>query len=532
MANKKKTLQFFVLAQCSVMGLFLFILAMSIFRLDDVRKILSEVATTSIPTLSQATEITREVQHLISLTARLTASENQSSRRIVKAALDDSLNRLRAPIIHDEFSDKYLMTQLSVLVQEIDELNALVTQRIDVEKEVSVEREALFDYLNSIFEGNDEQFVDLQHSKMLVSLILQIAQINQQFQLHELRLLEGNIENSIAQLRATSNNSASSQALVSSLEEAVLDEWGMIDKQANVMRIRGRSRGRGSFVEYLAEEVASNIEYRTASITQATYEHADNANRSVTKQISLSLALSLIVMLICCAVIFYIYKRIILRLIALTNLVENDSEAVKSLDGDDEIARLAKSFSIYVERVKSQEAELINLSLSDALTNIPNRRAFELEIEKSRAMAKRHKWPLTVLMIDVDHFKAYNDHYGHTQGDACLKKVAKGLNKAIARNTDFCARYGGEEFVAIMPNTDQRGAGIKAEEAREIIEQLHIAHAKSNVSDYITVSIGAATFYFDEQHDWQPDTLLNLADNALYQAKNAGRNRCVFMRQP
>ncbi|MCB4437760.1 GGDEF domain-containing protein [Alteromonas sp. McT4-15] len=509
MANKKKTLQFFVLAQCSVMGLFLFILAMSIFRLDDVRKILSDVATTSIPTLSQATEITREVQHLISLTARLTASENQSSRRIVKAALDDSLNRLRAPIIHDEFSDKYLMTQLSVLVQEIDELNALVTQRIDVEKEVSVEREALFDYLNSIFEGNDEQFVDLQHSKMLVSLILQIAQINQQFQLHELRLLEGNIENSIAQLRATSNNSASSQALVSSLEEAVLDEWGMIDKQANVMRIRGRSRGRGSFVEHLAEEVASNIEYRTASITQATYEHADNANRSVTKQISLSLALSLIVMLICCAIIFYIYKRIILRLIALTNLVENDSEAVKS-----------------------QEAELINLSLSDALTNIPNRRAFELEIEKSRAMAKRHKWPLTVLMIDVDHFKAYNDHYGHTQGDACLKKVAKGLNKAIARNTDFCARYGGEEFVAIMPNTDQRGAGIKAEEAREIIEQLHIAHAKSNVSDYITVSIGAATFYFDEQNDWQPDTLLNLADNALYQAKNAGRNRCVFIRQP
>lgn len=83
-----------------------------------------------------------------------------------------------------------------------------------------------------------------------------------------------------------------------------------------------------------------------------------------------------------------------------------------------------------------------------------------------------------------------------------------------------------------MPNTDQRGAGIKAEEAREIIEQLHIAHAKSNVSDYITVSIGAATFYFDEQNDWQPDTLLNLADNALYQAKNAGRNRCVFIRQP
>jgi diguanylate cyclase (GGDEF)-like protein len=532
MENKKKTLHIFIIAQCTVMGLFLLILTLSILRLDEVKRVLVDVIKDSIPTLSQATAITREVQHLISLTARLTSAENQSSRRIIKSDLDSTLGRLRAPTLHDEHSDKYLMTQLRVLVQEIEELNALVRQRIEVEREVSVERDALFEYLNKIFEGKDERFIDLQSSKVLVSLILEIAQINQQVQLHELRLLKGNIEQSIAQLRATSNTDASGQALISSLEEAVLDEWGMIDKQANVMRIRGRSRGRGSFVEHLAEEVATNIEYRANTVTQSTSEHANRASSRVKEQIGLSLALSTVVVLICCGIIFYIYKRIILRLIALTNLVEKASDEVATFEGSDEISRLARSFALYFERVKSQESELIRLSLSDALTNIPNRRAFELEIEKSMAMAKRHMWPLTVLLLDVDHFKAYNDHYGHTQGDLCLKTVAKALNKTIVRNTDFCARYGGEEFVAILPNTDEHGAKVKAQEVREAVENLEIEHVKSGVSKSVTVSIGVATFYFDENSTWQSTTVLNLADKALYDAKTAGRNRCVFIRQP
>lgn len=532
MQSKKKTLYLFIFAQCSVMGLFLLILTLSVVRLDEVKRVLVDVTTSSIPTLSQATAVTREVQHLISLTARLTSAENQSSRRITKADLDKTLERLRAPTLHDQHSDKYLMTQMRVLMQEIEELNALVRQRIDVEREVSVERDALFEYLNTIVEGNDMRFLDLQSSQVLVSLILEIAQINQQYQLHELRLLEGNIEQSIAELRATTNTNEEEQALISSIEEAVLDEWGMINKQANVMRIRGRSRGRGSFVEHLAEEVATNIEYRANAVTQSTSKHANIASSRVKEQIGLSLALSSIVVLICCGIIFYIYKRIILRLIALTNLVEKASDEVSTFEGSDEISRLARSFALYFERVKSQESELIRLSLSDALTNIPNRRSFELEIEKNMAMAKRNMWPLTVLLLDVDHFKAYNDHYGHTQGDVCLKKVAKELNQTIVRNTDFCARYGGEEFVAILPNTDEHGAKVKAQEVRKAVGNLNIEHVKSDVSKHVTVSIGVATFYFDEHSTWQSTTVLNLADKALYDAKTTGRNRCVFERQP
>ena len=225
-------------------------------------------------------------------------------------------------------------------------------------------------------------------------------------------------------------------------------------------------------------------------------------------------------------------KRIILRLIALTNLVEKNSEEVASFEGSDEISRLAKTFALYFERVKSQETELIRLSLSDPLTNIPNRRAFKMEMEKAIAMSKRYDWPLTVVILDVDSFKLYNDNYGHPKGDECLKAVAIGLNEVITRNTDFCARYGGEEFVAILPNTDEKGAKVKAEEIRDAIESLGIEHSKSTVSPVITASLGVATVNFVNHHNWTLTSILNTADRALYDAKTGGRNRCVFSSLP
>jgi len=144
------------------------------------------------------------------------------------------------------------------------------------------------------------------------------------------------------------------------------------------------------------------------------------------------------------------------------------------------------------------------------------------------AMAKRHQWPLTIMLIDVDFFKAYNDHYGHTQGDLCLKAVASCLNDTITRNTDFCARFGGEEFVAILPNTDEKGAQVKAQAVREAVEQLQIKHEKSVVSAHVTVSLGVATNYSTTDANWGVKTVLDTADKALYNAKVSGRNRCVF----
>lgn len=528
MRYNKATLQIFIIAQGSIIGLMLLILVLSFARLNDVRSVLATVTGDAVPALTQATAITREVQYLISLTARLTSSENQSVRRIVKTEVDATLTRLQSPSLINQESERYLSTQLNVLAQEIDELNGLVRTRISVEQEARAEREALFLFLNRLVDKSSNDYLSENRTDVLVSLILQIAQINQQHQLHELRLLETQIENAISQFRGLSAN-VRHKEIVNSLSFSVLGDEGMVDKQANILRIRGRSRGRGNFVANLAEEVASNIEYKAATITAQTASQGQQASDGLTKQIAQSLVLSGVVALICCIIILYIYKRLILRLIQLTKLVEQGSDEVANFEGGDEIARLAKSFASYFKRVKTQEDELIRLSLSDALTQIPNRRAFELEIEKSMALAKRHSWPITLILLDVDSFKGYNDHYGHTQGDICLKAVAGGLKQSITRDTDFCARYGGEEFVVVLPCTDESGASIKAEEIRKSIVSLELEHKKSTVSPFVTMSLGVATFYFSNINEWSLTTMLNEADAALYEAKASGRNCCKFI---
>lgn len=443
MQQKKKTLYLFILAQCTVMGLFLLILVLSISRLNDVKHVLNNVTSSSIPTLTHASFITREVQRLVSLTTRLTGAKNHSSRRIVKNLLDETIVRLNATELASGKTEDYLLTQLSVLAEEIEELEALVSQRIDIEDEITAERKALFDYLDGIFVESANSWLSLHSAQTLMPLILQIAQINQQHQLHELRKLEDTIDKSITHLKESTGNQQEMSAVADYLTQRLMGAQGMVEKQAKVMRVQGRLRGRGSFVEHLAEDVAANIEFSAATVTKNTSYHATSASKRVSKQISWLLILATVAMTICCAIIFYIYKRIIKRLVALTTLVENASDEVATFEGNDEISRLAKTFALYFQRVQSQEAELIQLSLSDPLTGIPNRRAFSIEVGKNIAIAKRYNWPLSLLLIDVDYFKAYNDTYGHTQGDSCLKSVAATLNGVMTRSTDFCARYGG-----------------------------------------------------------------------------------------
>lgn len=175
-------------------------------------------------------------------------------------------------------------------------------------------------------------------------------------------------------------------------------------------------------------------------------------------------------------------------------------------------------------RLKQQADLLESLSLLDALTNIPNRRRFDEALALELKRAVRDATPLSLLMIDIDHFKQYNDHYGHGEGDMCLQTVATELSKSVVRPADLVARYGGEEFVVILPETDQASALQIAERLRERIEQLGLPHAYSETGAVVTISVGAAT-QADIPENFLPQTLSDAADKALYMAKESGRNR-------
>lgn len=161
----------------------------------------------------------------------------------------------------------------------------------------------------------------------------------------------------------------------------------------------------------------------------------------------------------------------------------------------------------------------------DSLTGLANRGAFDLSLQREWRRAQRHSQPLSLVMLDVDCFKLYNDTYGHPQGDACLKSVAATLTSGSQRSGDLVARYGGEEFVLILPATSAQGATVVANRIRQGVEALDIPHARSQVNGHVTVSVGTSTI--TPQPCTSAETLVGTADEALYQAKHQGRNRVV-----
>lgn len=184
--------------------------------------------------------------------------------------------------------------------------------------------------------------------------------------------------------------------------------------------------------------------------------------------------------------------------------------------------------SMAVEREKQlreKTQELESQSYTDGLTGIANRRNFDSYLEDEFRRAKRSVTPLSLIMLDVDYFKNYNDNYGHQKGDQTLIQVASALSSVINRSGDLLARYGGEEFAAILSNTHAEGAYRMAEEMRSIVEAQAIEHGYSKVAKCITISLGVATLI--PTLDSSPSRLIDAADRALYQAKASGRNCTV-----
>lgn len=175
------------------------------------------------------------------------------------------------------------------------------------------------------------------------------------------------------------------------------------------------------------------------------------------------------------------------------------------------------------------EEELKRLCYKDGLTGIANRRHFEEVLEREWRRAARNRKPLSLLMCDIDFFKAYNDTYGHQSGDECLKQVAGALNGMVNRPGDLVSRYGGEEFAVILPETDAEGAAFVAETLRAGIEALKIPNINSGLGRYLTVSLGVASLV--PSPDSSSDELIAAADHALYQAKVEGRNRVKIFRK-
>jgi diguanylate cyclase (GGDEF)-like protein len=189
------------------------------------------------------------------------------------------------------------------------------------------------------------------------------------------------------------------------------------------------------------------------------------------------------------------------------------------------IAQMRYSLLVLTRKLDEANRELIRLSAVDGLTGIANRRRFDESLAREWKRAARSRGELSVLAVDVDFFKQFNDGYGHQVGDECLKAVARALEAQLRRPTDLVARYGGEEFFVVLPETGAGGARQVAEGLRQAVEALAITHGFSTVAPWVTISVGVASGRAEPGQDSGFVALLKAADGALYEAKRQGRNR-------
>ena len=204
------------------------------------------------------------------------------------------------------------------------------------------------------------------------------------------------------------------------------------------------------------------------------------------------------------------------------HVIRNSQGEVESLVG----------FMFDISERKKTEENLITLqkkleefSFKDSLTGLANRRMFDSIMEVEWVNARRNNQPLSLIMLDIDYFKQYNDEYGHIQGDECLKRVGRVLSFSASRARDFFARFGGEEFVLVLPETDELSAKKIAERCRKLIFKEQIPHEKSQISHVLTISLGVGTI--TPSHKDEAISFIEMVDKRLYQAKQKGRN-CII----
>lgn len=531
-SNSRQTIKLFTYAQFGIVALFTVVVLFSTIRLTELGNILANLTNSTIPKISYAASLNTQIQSLATLTSILARSQNNPAQQLARQSVDNSLNRINEAMLTGTTDSQYLLTQLATVTKEINELDALVKQRIIFQRLLNVKTDAVNTKIKQLLANTRLRDNSSEVENMLVESLLLSVEISQQKRLHEIRQIERVLSSLTVNLKKKIiERKLDNTIQIAPLERLLFGNEGLINLKVQSLRIDGRTRGRDNFVRNLIADVASNLQYQAYVVNKESMQEASKVNELAAQYSKLTIIAGIFAVILTLGVIYYLHQRIVLRLVALSSQVSIASKtpgAVIDIKGNDEIAKLADTFSLYLERVKEQESALLNMTLTDPLTGIPNRRAFERKLSETIELAIRNKWTVTVILIDVDFFKLYNDHYGHAGGDACLRLVANELNKTILRQSDFCGRFGGEEFICILPNTGADAAKIIAEKLRYAIEELKIPHVKSTINDYVTISLGTSTLSFNHNSDLTKEILILEADKALYQAKAQGRNRSCF----
>jgi len=526
-------------ALLSLLVIFIVVNSIVINRFIDFQSILSQLTSTALPEVNLSRMTYSKANNLTYLTERLVQSETQAFRRIAYQDIEKTVEEIKELGL-DKNNDEYLKTQLQVISQEFESLNLLIEKRIQIQS-IMVSQEQKMYQLNDMLLGltndnghnHENQYAVFSWALNFSEAVSASGKALAMNQLNQVRLQHNLIEQKLEAMIIESKNITlpegfNANNLTVQLQNILISDTGLIPTRIKELRSIGQSTGRGNFVLNLVNDYVGHVQFYSFEINELVIRDIESTSVRIEEQTLVMGLMALFSILFLIATIYYLQTTVIKRLVLLNNSVLLSSKGENShldLGGNDEISDIAQSFNYFVKTIDEQNQKLHELSLTDGLTGIANRRALDKRLMSELQSGKRYRWPVSVLILDVDCFKSFNDHYGHLAGDDSLKAVAKALKSCQQRETDFVARFGGEEFVIILPDTSLKGAKRVAELILKSIVSLKITHEWNTASRYLTLSIGIATFNFEKPVS--DIELLERADKALFQAKQQGKNRFI-----
>lgn len=506
-------------------------------KLKSFEDSLTLMTSESLPTVVHSGELYSQMSLLMSVTERLSSANSDAMRRIAYDAINQQLVSLD-DVAMDQTDNAYMMAQLQSIRRELADLNSLVEQKLTINVLLTSQQEKLYTLHSNVTETTSASVASLANQPWylaVANIVARSSEVLTTDQLSLIRQQQRYLTTLLDELDSLSKAQSASKidsatAISAQIRRIILDDTaGLIALRQSQLKIVGRVRGRGNFVRNLISDYARLNEFESHQLNESVLATAYSTSRLVSQQVKhISLIFVFVFLAYVCFVLF-IHHAVVRRLKTLRTQVQQraagNSKEI-ALGGKDEIAELASSFEKFAATIEHQKASLEELSLRDALTGIANRRALDERYLQEIHVASRQRWPLTVMLLDVDFFKQYNDNYGHSQGDECLKQVAELLKSQLPRKTDFLARYGGEEFAILLPNTSDTGAIRVAEGILQAFKDAQIPHDFSGVADHITISIGISVSQDVLGEHSIPS--FEEADKSLYLAKRQGRNKWIM----
>lgn len=508
--------------------LFIFIL-LSYFtftRLLSFESTLTDVSDKSLPNLIRISQLYSQAATLLESTELLSKSSSEASKRLAEKQLQANLIDIRkvAKVI---FENEFLDTQLTTIATELDEFSALIEDRLQTINNIDRLTTQMYELntqaINIEKQNSSTWALGFSQASVTVSRALN------EKRLQRVRFLFNQLSKQLGELDAIYSKEQGKAdirlELTNQFKTLVFNENGMEALKIKSLRLAGRAIGRENFVHNLIEDYVAQIGFVTGETEQNITLQVASSVIEMKKQTQLIRFILIGGVIFLLVIVFLFQQRVIKRIRIFNQVVLSETQGFENqtvLDGNDEITDLAEAFKEFTQTIEMQRHELEQLSMSDGLTGVANRRALDIRLKHDLELSTRQKSSVAILLIDIDCFKLYNDNYGHSAGDQCLKDISKLICDSLHRDSDFVARYGGEEFVCVLPNTDSKGAQEIATHIIERFKLVALPHRYSNVADYVTGSIGIATS--QPGHLLTQETLIKQADTALYVAKNTGKN--------